>query len=349
MFENFKPDYMNIVNAALNKKPDRLPLYDHNVAVSIMEKITGNSFSHYISEDLNKFFYYYNSFFKDMGYDVVTFEGCVTDVFPNGGALGGHKEGCIKTMDDFNNYPWEGIEDAYFEKYGRFFEALGNQMPDGMKAIGGVGSGVFECVQDLTGYMNLCYIAVDDPQLYDALFKKIGEVLQKVWRRFLKEYGDIYCVCRFGDDLGFHSSTLISSDDIKRLIVPEYQKIIEIVHSYNKPFLLHSCGCIFDVMDDLINVAKIDAKHSNEDSIAPFKRWIDDFGDKIGNFGGIDTDVLCDVNSTELEPYVREVMRQCLDKNGGAAIGSGNSVPDYASAERYKKAVEIIRTMRGEA
>ncbi|MDR1030283.1 MAG: hypothetical protein LBL76_05370 [Treponema sp.] len=46
-----------------------------------------------------------------------------------------------------------------------------------------------------------------------------------------------------------------------------------------KPFLLHSCGCIFKVMDDLI-AARIDAKHSNEDAIAPYGR-------RIGNFGGL--------------------------------------------------------------
>ena len=31
-------------------------------------------------------------------------------------------------------------------------------MPEGMKAIGGVGYGIFECVQDLVGYEDLCYM-----------------------------------------------------------------------------------------------------------------------------------------------------------------------------------------------
>lgn len=155
-------------------------------------------------------------------------------------------------------------------------------------------------------------------------------------------------VCRIGDDFGFHSSTLISNEDLQTLVIPEYKKIIELIHSYHKPFLLHSCGCIFDVMDDLIEVAGIDAKHSNEDSIAPFSRWIEDYGDKIGNFGGIDTDVLCDNSTVDLEEYLSVIVADALKKEGGVAIGSGNSIPSYVSPERYEKALEIVRKMRGE-
>ena len=64
-----------------------------------------------------------------------------------------------------------------------------------------------------------------------------------------------------------------AADDIKAYI-PQYKRNIDIVHSWYV-VLLHSCGAIFDVMDDLIDVAGIDAKHSNEDAILPFSAgWI---------------------------------------------------------------------------
>ena len=81
----------------------------------------------------------------------------------------------------------------------------------------------------------------------------------------------------------YKSNTLLSADDIRRLIIPEYKKIISLVHSKGRPFLLHSCGCIFGVMDHLID-AGIDAKHSNEDEIAPFPVWVERYGDRIGNW-----------------------------------------------------------------
>ncbi|MEG0050402.1 MAG: uroporphyrinogen decarboxylase family protein, partial [Clostridia bacterium] len=235
---------------------------------------------------------------------------------------------------------------SYFDMYHRSFEALRRNMPQGMKAIGGVGYGIFECVQDLVGYEDLCYLRMDDPELYAELFQKIGDSNLRIWTRFLKEYGDIYCVCRFGDDLGFKSTTLLPPDEIRSLIIPQYKRIIAAVHAAGKPFLLHSCGCIFEVMEDLI-LAGIDAKHSNEDQIAPFPVWVERYGDRIGNFGGIDTDAVCRLSKPEMREYISRVVSQSVG-HGGFAFGSGNSIPDYVPAEGFLSMNEIIRELRGE-
>ena len=151
---------------------------------------------------------------------------------------------------------------------------------------------------------------------------------------------------RFGDDLGFKSNTLLSSDDIINHIIPQYKRIIDEVHRYNKPFLLHSCGCIFNVMDELI-AAGIDAKHSNEDQIAPFPVWVKKYGDRIGNFGGIDTDAVCRLNRQEMKEYITDVVAKSKG-HGGFAFGSGNSIPGYVPVDNYLTMNEIIRELRGE-
>lgn len=346
----FKPDYRNIIKAAKNIKPERMPLYEHIISVEMMEKILGKNFGDLYrgnKDDKREFYKYYTTFFKTMGYDTVSFECTITDILPGGGALGRQKEGVIKNRDDFDKYPWDCVHNTFFKKYDEDFQFVKEVMPDGMKAIGGPGNGIFECVQDLVGYTNLCYISVDDPELYQDLFNKVASIMMDIWSTFLEKYGDVYAVCRFGDDLGFKTSTLISKDDIKNFIVPNYKTVIELVHNYKKPFLLHSCGKIFDVMDDMINIAKIDAKHSNEDGIAPFSEWVDRYGDRIGNFGGIDTDVLCLKSEQEIKEKVAKVVNYSIDK-GGFALGSGNSIPDYIPVEGYLAMVEMGRKLRGE-
>jgi uroporphyrinogen decarboxylase len=342
------PDYTNIVSAALNKRARRIPLYEHIISPGIMERIQGGRFAELINgdyDDKKEFFRHYNRFFLDMGYDTVSFECCAGAVMPGSGALGGHKEGVIKTRADFDAYPWDKIPDMYFERFRDLFRALGETLPAGMKGIGGVGNGIFECVQDITGFQELCYIKADDEELYQALFTKAGDMLAAIWERFLGEFGDIFCVCRFGDDLGYKSNTLLSAGDIRNLVIPQYKRIIDLVHRRAKPFLLHSCGCIFSVMEDLI-AAGIDAKHSNEDVISPYSRWIDGYGDRIGNFGGLDTDVLCDSSLVDLVSYTTGVYRLCEAKGRGVAIGSGNSIPDYVSPERYCLMLDTVRKLR---
>lgn len=219
-------------------------------------------------------------------------------------------------------------------------------MPEGMKAVGGPGNGIFECVQDITGYQNLCLIGFDDPQLYRKLFEKVGQINYGIWKRFLDNFADVYAVCRFGDDLGYKSSTLLRPEDIRQFIIPQYQKIIELIHSYNKPFLLHSCGNIFDVMPDIIK-AGVDAKHSNKDVIAPFSEWISRYGSQIGNFGGIDMDVLCQCSNEQIKQYTLNVLESCSGK-GGIAIGSGNSIPDYIPVEGYMAMNKAVRRFRND-
>ena len=345
--ENFIPDYNNIIKAALNQIPDRVPFYEHQIANNIISDVMGvklNDIETYSDNRLDDYFSTYCNFFKKLGYDTVSFERILSGVMPGNGALYGHEEGCIKTREDFESYPWDVIKDIYFEKNSRYFEALERNMPVGMKAIGGVGNGVFECVQDITGYMNLCYIKVDDIRLYEELFSRVGDILYDIWEEFLKLYSDTFCVMRMGDDLGFKTNTLLPPDDIINFIIPKYKRVIDLIHSYDKPFLLHSCGNIFGIIDELID-AGIDAKHSNEDEIAPMHVWYENYGEQIANFGGIDADILCRYSKDEIRNYVMEIFK--LSKGlKGIALGSGNSIPDYMPVGNYLTMMETLSELR---
>lgn len=345
----FQPDYRNIVAAASGRAARRLPLYEHLIDVGHMEACLNRKFAGLIDggyEDKKEFFRCYCAFFLRQGYDTVSFEQCIGGAMPGSGALGRHVPGVIKTRADFDRYPWDAVADNYRRMYYDDFRALAEVMPAGMKAIGGVGNGVFECVQDVVGYMDLCYMREDDPELYAALFTKVGEVSLGIWRDFLRHFADVYCVLRFGDDLGFRSSTLISDGDIRAHVIPAYRAIIDMVHGAGKPFLLHSCGCIFGVMEDLV-AAGIDAKHSNEDQIAPFPVWMDKYGGRIGCFGGIDTDAVCRLSPEDMRDYILDVLGKCAGR-GGFAFGSGNSIPGYVPLEQYLHMVRVVRQWRGE-
>lgn len=347
----FEPNYQHVVDAAFNRRPQRYPLYEHGISFVKMEEIMGISFAHLFeskaSGDLKTFFQYHNQFYRQMGYDTVTWELGITSILPGGGALGSHQPGAIQNRRDFERYPWDSLEQLYFDKWSRHYESLREEMPEGMKAVGGVGNGVFECVQDVVGYENLCLVMADDPELYAELFKTMGQMSLHIWKRFMEEFGDIFCVLRFGDDLGYKSSTLLPPSHIKEYIFPQYKNIVDLVHSYQKPFLLHSCGCIFDVMDELIEIVNIDAKHSNEDVIGHFKDWLEKYGDRIGLFGGIDMDILCQNCEDEIRHYTLNVLEYSSNYQG-VAFGSGNSIPDYVPTKGYLAMVNTIRKYRGD-
>ena len=346
----FEPNYQNLVDAAHNRMPKRLPLYDHSVDVSRLELALDKKFADLQwgdDADRLEFFRNYCEGFRVLGYDAVSFEGCIGPAMPDSGSLGGHKDGVIKDREDFEKYPWDEIFDRYWAMYDKHFQSLREAMPAGMKAYGGPGNGIFECVQDIVGYMDLCYIKADDEELYADLFKKVGEVNTKIWERFADEYADLYCIFRFGDDLGFKNATLLPATDIRELIIPQYARIVSIAHKHGRPFLLHSCGEIREVMDDIIDVAKIDAKHSNEDQIALFPEWVEQYGDRIGLFGGVDTNALCNPNLDEIQAYMDDLLAKVGDQPG-VAIGCGNSIPAYVPFEGYCTMNRAVREYRGD-
>ena len=345
----FQPDYQNIVDAALNKLPRRMPLYEHIINWPVIEHVLEQKKFALPAglNDTEAAYYRMAGFNRIMGYDAVPFEVGSCSAFPGAGALGMHIKGVIQTMDDYQKYDWDAVPDRYMQIAAPHYEALRKTMPDGMKAIGAVGNGVFEVVQDLVGFMDLCLMKVDDPELYAMLFTKIGDIHCEIWSRVIDLYDDIFCVYRFGDDLGYKMQTMLSPDDVREHILPQYKRVISLIkRKSGKPFLLHSCGNLSEVMDDII-ACGINAKHSNEDVIAPFSEYIRLYGDRIGLFGGIDTDVLCDISGVELRPYMDNIIKQTLGKPG-FALGSGNSITAYISFDRYFTMNEMIRVARGE-
>ncbi len=331
-----------------NKRPKRLPIYEHLIDPVIMEEILGVEFAELYDgdeADMLEFFTQYCRFWQEMTYDTVSFEMTIVDILPDHGAIYGGRPGPIQTRDDFNKYPWDELPDIYWETAAPKFEALTQRIPEGMKALGGVGNGVLEISEDLVGFQHLAYMQMDDPELYADVYRAIGDLMLTLWTTFLDKYADGYAICRFGDDLGFRTSTLISPKTIREHIIPQYARVISLVLDTGKPFLWHSCGNIFAVMEDVIALG-INAKHSNEDAIAPFDEWIERYGDRIGLLGGIDVDILCQTANEEIVSDVFEKGTRFRSNANGYALGSGNSIPDYVPVEGYLAMIEAAQKIR---
>jgi uroporphyrinogen decarboxylase len=345
---SFQNDYRNMLDVLANRRPARLPVYEHIISPKIMEKVLGVSFAELYNgqgADLDEFFRQYCRFFQTMTYDTVSFEICITDILPEHGAIMGGRPGPIQTRADFERYPWAELPDLYWKTAGRYFETLRKFVPGGMLALGGVGNGVFEISEDLVGFQYLAYMQADDPQLFADLYVKIGDLMLAIWQRFLEKYTDLFAICRIGDDLGFKTGTLVSPRTLRTHVVPQYARILNLIKGAGMPFLWHSCGKIFPVMDDMIGLG-INAKHSNEDIIAPFDEWIRLYGARIGLLGGIDVDLLCQKSPEEIRARVVDAGTRFRATANGYALGSGNSIPEYVPVEGYLAMIEGAKEIR---
>jgi uroporphyrinogen decarboxylase len=337
-----------MLDVLANRRPTRLPIYEHIISPVIMEQILNSEFADLIegeTADQIEFFRQYCRFFREMTHDTVSYEVTICTTLPDHGAIFGSRPGPIQNRSDFDAYPWSELPDRYWKVAASRFDALSKSLPPGMKAAGGIGNGVFELSEDLVGFEYLAYMTVDDPELLDHLYGKIGDLMVEIWSVFLDRYADGFAVCRFGDDLGFKTSTLVSPKMIRQFILPQYKRVIDLIKAAGKPFLWHSCGNIFAIMDDVLALG-IDAKHSNEDAIAPFDKWISLYGDRIGLLGGIDVDLLCTEDPGEIIKIVYERGKRFRMTAQGYALGSGNSIPDYVPVDSYLALVEAANQIR---
>ena len=239
-----------------------------------------------------------------------------------------HK-GPITNWEEFEAYPWPDPEKACTRSL-EWYEA---NLPDDMCIIGSGGFAHFaEYLTWLMGYETLCFALHDQRDLVAAISERLLEMFRVVVRRML--VFDRLRIVWGSDDMGFRSATLISPDDLREFVLPGHKLMAEMSHQAGRPYLLHSCGNLSEIMDELIDDVGIDAKHSFEDTIEDVIDLKPLYGDRIALLGGIDVDFLCWASEEQVRRRVRETLEKCMP-GGGYCLGSGNSVANYIPLDNY--------------
>ncbi|MBD3288180.1 uroporphyrinogen-III decarboxylase-like protein [candidate division KSB1 bacterium] len=329
-----KPDFDNILAVLANTKPERPTLFEF--AINKPQRFFGSHRNVVDEDDPLAVFRALIYVFHRLGYDYVPIPSWETNTlsFPTSGFTQKDTRSLNEGANIFDkkslrSYPFPDPDAGDYS----IFQTLSKELPDGMKFICNGNGGILENAINLVGYENLCIMLFEDENLVQKIFDAIGS-------RYVRYYeicARIDCIgaCISNDDWGFKTQTILSPAMLRKYVFPWQRKIVEVVHKAGKPAILHSCGNLEKVMDDVIDDMKFDAKHSFEDSIVPVEQAYERWGDRIAILGGIDIDYLCSRSPEEI--YERSHTMILKTKNrGGYALGSGNSIPEYVPAENYQ-------------
>ena len=301
-------------------RPGFAPFYELYVNPGVMEKLLDKK----IQGRADTLEFYHRA-----GYDYVpAWPGLPLRRGNMGDSAGDHPIGDWRS---FEAYPWPTTDDITFDE----FDALAPKLPDGMKVIGQTG-GIFEALESLCGYSTLCYLLCDARDLVAAILDHLEALYVAMYTGMARL--DTVGALVVSDDLGFKTQTLIAPDDLRELVLPRHKKLVDIAHAHGKPCILHSCGNLQSIMDDIIGTVGIDAKHSYEDAILPVAEAKRLYGDRIAILGGFDVDRLCRSSVAEIQDYTERLLADCAD--GGYALGSGNSIADYVPTDNYLTMLE---------
>jgi uroporphyrinogen decarboxylase len=206
------------------------------------------------------------------------------------------------------------------------------------------GGGLYEHLSWIMSYEGLCLALYDAPDLVKAVSDRIGGLLVKFYEHLLQLAGVIAIFQ--GDDMGFKTGTLLAPEVLRTYCLPWQKKLAAMTHATGRPYFLHSCGNLLDIMEDLIEDVKIDGKHSYENAILPVQEFQKKFGSRIAVLGGLDINILTRSTPEQVRREIGKLMDECGPR-GRYAVGSGNSVPSYIPVENYLAMVEEAVTRRG--
>lgn len=334
------PDFSRLEAVLRREEPDRVPLFEAEIAVPIQECFLGREINSAADE---------LEFYIRAGYDFVPvlppffsprlmrtasdIDGSLNEGARERAWLT-ESEGIIKSVKDIEEFPWPAPEEVDFSSFYEMAELL----PPKMKILGMLSpAAIFGNCSQAMGLENFSYALYDNPAVVEALFELVGSTYVQIARRLaqLPRLGAVF----MSDDLAFTEGTLVSPLVYRKYVFPWYKKIGEILDSSNLPFIFHSDGKLWDVLDDLADCG-IKAIHPIEPQAMDIVEVKKRYDDKFCIFGNIDLDYT--LTRGTVEDVERQVKKRIkvLAPGGGYGLAASNSIPDYVKPENYRAMVE---------
>ena len=244
-------------------------------------------------------------------------------------------KGIITNWDEFEKYQFPRKEDFDYTR----FEQVKSLLPEGMGVIGQYGD-IFTMVWELMGFEEFSYALYENAGLIDALFDKIGNLVLSMFEYFAQ--CDAVDVLWYSDDIGYISNLMMSPDLLRKYFFPWLAKIGDLAKEYDKPFMYHSDGTLFDAMEDII-ASGVDALHPIEPKAMDIVEVKKRYGDRLCLIGNLDVGDILSLGSVEDVIKTVKYNIEHVGYNGGYVAGSGNSIPEYVKYENYIAMLDAIR------
>ena len=256
-----------------------------------------------------------------------------------------------ETVADVENYDWPGMDEPRLEGLEDYVSRLYDDTDFALTLT--FGGNIFEIAHYLRGMENFFVDLLVNPDLACAIMDKILEIRLHRDKQVLQAVGKYLTYFRFqGEDLGSQAGPLISPATFRALVKPRLQaewqaaKQEYLRHNPKGKVSVHSCGAVFDFIDDFIEMGADMLNPVQPNAVGMDTELIKKtFGDRLCFHGAINTqDALA--NGTILD-IVREVKTRIehLAPGGGYILSPSHNIQSGVTPQKiiamYGAAVEF--------
>ncbi len=333
-----KHDFSNLQNTLFNKNKSILPLIELGVHPIIKKEILGRPILT-LADDIE--------FMFNMGYDFVKIQPIIK--FPNkqvtdrnandeyknapDRAWATEGTGLITNWEEFEKYNWPHASAIDYSR----FEQVCKLLPEGMGVIGQYGD-IFTLVWELMGFETFAFATFEQPDLVEAIFNKVSDLVIGMFENMVQF--DSVGALWYSDDIAYATGLMIDPGFLRKYFFPCLTKIGNYAKTKNIPFIYHSDGKLWDVMDDII-MSGVTALHPIEPKSMEFTEIRDKYSEKVAFCGGIEVDTLARGNNDEIKSLVSSYINNFAGTCSWA-VGSSNSIPDYVSIGNYLEMLKLV-------
>ncbi|MHB0997709.1 MAG: uroporphyrinogen decarboxylase family protein [Armatimonadota bacterium] len=206
--------------------------------------------------------------------------------------------------------------------------AYNNKLGDEAVAVCGGVAGPLTTAWMLVGYENICMSIYDDPDFIKEVAQMAVDFSTAAATRMAESGVDGFFA---SEDLGSSAGGLISPRHFKEIFKPALGQIVSHIKSLGLPAIVHSCGRIYDFLDDLVELG-IDAIHPLQRTagmdLAKVKA---EYGNKLCIIGNIDSSRTLPYGTPEeIEREVKEAI-EAAAPGWGYILASDHSLHDGIS------------------
>ena len=146
----------------------------------------------------------------------------------------------------------------------------------------------------------------------------------------------------FGDDWGQQRGLLMGRELWLEFIEPRVRRMYESVNARGKFVVIHSCGKVDELFDDLI-AARLDVFNPFQPEVIDVFDAKRRFGDRLCFYGGISTQrILPYATPNETREHVKRLIGE-VGKNGGLFAAPAHAIPADAKPENIAAMLDILQ------
>ncbi len=338
MAVTLRPDYHRLLMTIAHEEPDRVPLADFQADTALKDKFMGRPIrtivDHMAFQAAAGFdFIYLRASYDYPGTTPASSTGTMRSfnysIAPDFETVGTYGPGPLQTRADMDKIEWPDPKTVDVSD----MLAAAQVLPPGLGIITGVG-GIFTRTWILMGYEHFSTMLSDDLDFVAEIAARVGQIQCAVMRRVVKLPGVV--AAWYGDDLAYTESLLVSPKILRKYFFPWMEELAGIAHAAGFPFIMHSDGRLWQVLDDLIALG-VNALHPIEPKAMDIYDLKKHYGHKIAIFGNVDMGYTLTEGQGTPEAVRAEVRRQIkeLAPGGGYGLASGAGLTRYVNLDNF--------------